>query len=196
MAAVLILPAAKHVSGASETASKDFPPAWPVSRYEKMMARSPFALATAVAPPAAPGFAANLYVTGLAKLDSRDFVSISSRDLQTKFSLLSGETSADGITVISVQWSDDVGKSKVTVRKGSETAVIGFDEMAMKNPGPGGPAPQQPPQFPQRPAVIPQIPRPVQQTFTQPQTTPYIAQPPGGQTQDSRRRIRIINSKP
>jgi hypothetical protein len=179
-------------------ASTEVPEAFPASRYDQMMARSPFALATPVAPPTAPGFAANLYVTGLAKVDGRDFVSISSRDLQTKLSILSGDPAGDGISLVSVQWSDELGKSKVTLRKGAETAVIGFDEMAIKSAlVPNIAAPPQPGPVTGRPQVIPQIPRPLQQTVNSPipQPTPFLGQPAPGQT-DTRRRIRIINSRP
>jgi hypothetical protein len=110
------------------------PPAFPSTRYEKMMKKSPFAPATPAAAPAAPSETfANFYVTGVAKLTEggveKDFVTIQSRgDAQSRFSLVTGEPEHDGFTLVKVEMSDEIGKSKVTVKKGTETGVLEFDQ--------------------------------------------------------------------
>ena len=109
--------------------------AWPINRYDKLIRKSPFA-PPSVAPvvAAVPGFAANLYLSGLAKIGDRDFVSISSRDQAVKWSLFAGESNVDGIQLVSVQWADAVGKSKVTVKKGTEFAVLEYDQALLQKP--------------------------------------------------------------
>ena len=117
------------------------PEAYPAERYEKLIENSPFAVGTPQEPPAAPdapGFATNLYVMGVAQLrdtegKERDFVTIKSRADQSTFSLSSGAVpNPDGIELGAVEWSQRVGKSKVTIRKGTETAVLEFDQAALQ----------------------------------------------------------------
>jgi len=139
---------------------------WPITRYEKMIRKSPFAPATA-APSAAPtpSFAANLYVSGLAKIGDRDFVSISSRDQTSKFSLFAGETNSQDIQLVSVQWADAVGKSKVTVKKGTEFGVLEYDQALIQKAAqaiPTVPGMQPGLAQPPRPVVIPRPNQPIQ----------------------------------
>ena len=124
------------------------PPAVPLERYEALIQHSPFALATAAAATPAPvkeetaSFANNYYVVGMAQMGEKPFVTISSRDRQQRFSLFVGETSADGITLSSVEWLPEVGKSRVTLKQGVEFGVVSFDEAAMKPaPPPAVPSP-------------------------------------------------------
>ena len=107
--------------------------AFPSSRYEAVRAHSPFALATAEAPPVAPeaSFAANWFVSGIARIGDDNFVTIKSRDLSTPaFSLFSGDKkkTEDEVSVASVNWSETLGKSTVILRKGTETAKLEFNE--------------------------------------------------------------------
>src|SRR5260221_14630487 len=84
------------------------PGAFPPERYEALIAKSPFALATPVAPPpAAPdkSFADGWYVSGLAQLDGKDFVTIKSRDLSVQFTLF-GSDPANGVVLKKVDWSN------------------------------------------------------------------------------------------
>ncbi len=83
----------------------------------------------------APSFAADLYVTGVARIGDTDLVTISSRDKTRRFSVFSGETNPrEGIEIISVDWSDTVGGSKVSVKKGSEYATLVFDQAELAKP--------------------------------------------------------------
>jgi len=172
--------------------NNEIPESFPPARYVQMAAKSPFALATPVAASTmqTPSFAANLFVEGIAKIGDADYVSIVSRDKSTTapFSLIAGETGENEISLVSIEWSEQIGKSKVTIKKGSEFAVLEFDQAALMAQS----APQSPMQPPQPPTVphLPQQPGdgrriifPNQQTGT----TPV----PG-----ARQRIKIINNKP
>lgn len=168
----------------------DLPVVYPPARYEQMVKKSPFALATpVVAAPATPGFATNLYVTGVAKIGNADFVSISTRDQQSRFSLLAGESSSEGISLVSVEWSDQIGKSRVTVKKGTEFAVLEFDQAALVSNPIQVPPQVAPPPMPVQPGVRPNVPGRV--ILPNPGITP-------GQSGvvAPRQRLRIINSKP
>lgn len=107
----------------------------PMDRYAAITERSPFALATPVAPSAAPSasFAANWYISGIARLGDADFVAIKSRDLSKQFSLC-GHEPVDGVSVASVTWSDVIGQSTVILQKGTETAKLEFNEAQLRTP--------------------------------------------------------------
>jgi hypothetical protein len=139
------------------------PQAHPKSRYEALRKDSPFALASATPAPVAPqaSFAANWFVSGIARIGDQDFVTIKSRDLAKQFSLYGNHEAVDGVELASVTWSDSVGKSTVILRKGTETAKLEFNEQEVHaqaqapggkppagNPPPnaaGGPRPSVPP---------------------------------------------------
>src|SRR5258707_6739054 len=102
------------------------PGAFPPERYEALIAKSPFALATPIAPPAtAPdkSFADGWYVSGLAQLDGKDFVTIKSRDLAVQFTLFGSEP-ANGVKLEKVDWSPSIGRSTVTIEKDGQTAKL------------------------------------------------------------------------
>jgi hypothetical protein len=106
------------------------PAALPAGRYEHIRTHSPFAVATAEAPPVQKGasFAANWFVSGIARIGGDDFVTIKSRDLATQFSLFGKGDKVNDVALASVTWSDAVGKSTVILRKGTETAKLEFNE--------------------------------------------------------------------
>ncbi len=101
-----------------------------------MITHSPFALTTATAPTQTqPSFAADWFVSGIARLNDEDFVSIKSRDLSTQFSLIGrAENRQYGVALASVNWSDAVGKTTVILSKGTETARLEFNEADVRNP--------------------------------------------------------------
>lgn len=136
---------AGHARADGKTPAGDQPTAFSLDRYQGMIDRSPFAVASqgATPPPAAPdapGFAKDLVLTGVVRLNDGEYVTIASRDQSQRFSLTSGET-YNGITVASVAWSDAVGKTKVTLKRGSEYGVVAFDEATANSIGTAGPAP-------------------------------------------------------
>ena len=119
----------------------DLPVATPLERYQPMLDKSPFALATQAATPPpvtdTAGFSKDLILIGISRLRGGQFVSIASRDQSQHFSLSNGD-SYNGITVASVDWSDAVGKTKVTLKQGSEYGVVCFDEALLAASASGG----------------------------------------------------------
>lgn len=134
---------------AAQGAQSILPEALPVKRYEHMLEKSPFALATLAAPvqEKAPPVFANLVLTGVVPMrDERGaetyFVSIQSRDRQERFQLFGSEPNAEGISIASVDWAPQVGKTTVTLKKGSEFGKVEFDEMALQTPVAAAAAPR------------------------------------------------------
>jgi len=176
----------------------------PLTRYQAMIDKSPFALATAPPTPAPEkaeaSFAQAFYIAGMAQLPAGDLVTIFSKDAQQSFSLQVGE-SFSGITLTSVAWSAEVGKSKATLKKGNEFGEIGFDEAALHASAPpvnARPRQTAPPTaaWHVNPRVLPrhlptprQLHRPLPNTFRRPD----IRQPAHIQ---SRVRSRVIPNAP
>lgn len=198
------------------------PTRFPASRYEKMLEESPFTLATPVVTAEAPkdSFTKDWVLTGISKMRDehgveRDFVSIMTRDQTQRFALFGNEPNAEGVSIVSIERSPQTGRSKVTLKKGSEYGTVEFDQMLMQQSpapvaAPGRPVAPGASQVPQRIPGLnpgrqplsgrPMIPRPNQPT------------PPGGaqmnsgnggapfpsqaQPGNTPRRIRVINSKP
>lgn len=128
------------VSGAVRVFAVEEPAMLPVDRYQPMIARSPFSLATeSVAPAANAGFARDWVLTGVVRLDGGEFITVVSRDLSQRFALMRGD-SFNGITIAGVAWSDTAGKTRVTLKRGTEYGVVGFDEAALLE-RPAGAAP-------------------------------------------------------
>ena len=128
------------------------PAAHPASRYDTMLERSPFALATPVVappPPVASEFS-QWYIGGLGRSEDKDFVSIKSRDLSTNFTLYGNEPNADGVQLVGVEWSNERGKSTVTIKKGSEFGKLEFNQAEIAAPT-AAPQPGARPGMPQRP---------------------------------------------
>lgn len=153
-AAPMPVMAPPKTSGSASASGVELPASVPLDRYQLMLDKPLFALATQAAPPPPPpvetaAFSKDLVLTGVARLASGEFVSIVSRDQTQRFGLMTGD-SYNGITVASVAWSDAVGKTKVTLKQGSEFGVIGFDEANLASgggdqPPGGGPPNGQPP---------------------------------------------------
>ena len=131
----------------AETA-QPLPTPFPEVRYQQMSAKSPFAIASADAAATAaptPGFAAQLYVDGAAHVGNTDYVAIKTRSPEegkpAVFLAQVGETTADGIKIERLIWSQEMGKTTVEISKNGEKATLAFDEDAIKNaqPPPGQP---------------------------------------------------------
>jgi hypothetical protein len=118
-------------------AADDVPKAFAFARYQGMMDRSPFAVATAVTPVAAPSFAKDLYVANAARTKEGAMVTIASNTDKNWKRYLTTEAPVDGIAVTGVEWSDKVGATKVTISKDGQTATIGFNEALLRQAGPG-----------------------------------------------------------
>ena len=203
-------------------AGATIPQRQPPESYQKMTEDWPFALATppvAVAEPV-KGWASNFYVGGIGKNyengKEEAFVAIKSKDGQAAFSLYGNQPNGEDISVAGIEWSDNIGKSKVTLKKGSEFATIEFDQVAIQTPAqqapqqirpgmPNLPGVRQQPQL--RPPTMPGavVPRPTTIPQPQPQAVPL----PGGPSntnaapsnsnvtpQNPKQRVRVIKSVP
>ena len=151
----------------------DVPKRFNFDRYQVMLDRSPFAVATAVvAPAAAPDFAKDLYIANAAKSPDGDLVTIASSSDKNFKKYLSTKEPVDGYSVASIEWSDKVGATKVTISKDGKYASLTFNQALLSEksvpnappPPPGGgmaPAPgaTMQPSYP-KPAPIPSLPTP------------------------------------
>ena len=161
----------------------DVPAPYTFARYQAMLDRSPFAVATAVAAPAAtPNFAKDLYIANAAHSKEGDFVTIASSADKNFKKYLASNAPDDGYSITGVEWSEKVGATKVTIAKDGQTATLTFNEALLKQPSVNQqPQAQQPnmvqaqpivpppvnqqPNFQQqlqqqRPAPVPQLPTP------------------------------------
>jgi hypothetical protein len=144
------------------------PPRFNFDRYSAMVNHSPFAIATAVAlPSAAADFARDLYVANAARSPEGDMVTIASSSDQNFKEYLTTRGPVDGYSIASIEWSDRVGATKVTISKDGKFATITFNEALLSQqapntfPGMAVPSPQNttaalpPPSVPPRPRQVP-----------------------------------------
>src|SRR5437762_9102669 len=116
------------------------PPRFNFDRYSRMVDHSPFAIATAVAVPAAtPDFAKDLYVANAARLPEGDMATIASSSDQNFKKYLSTKEPVDGYSIASIEWSDRVGATKVTISKDGKFATITFNQALLSQPAPNAP---------------------------------------------------------
>jgi hypothetical protein len=134
----------------------DVPKAYTFARYQGMMDRSPFAVATAVAAPAAtPNFAKDLYIANAAHSKDGDFVTIASSADKNFKKYLTTDKPEDGYAITGVEWSEKMGATKVTISKDGQTATLAFNEALLKTTS-AGQMPQQQQQMPQSQQIVPQ----------------------------------------
>ncbi|MEI8234475.1 MAG: hypothetical protein WCH57_07280 [Verrucomicrobiota bacterium] len=106
----------------------------PFARYEAMLAHSPFAPPSESAPADnRAGFAKDLLLTGVVRFNGGAYVLLASRDQSLRLALKTGET-ANGLAIAGIAWSETPGKTRVTLRRGDEIGVVGFDEAAASAP--------------------------------------------------------------
>src|SRR5947209_12538361 len=112
-----ILFVAVTAAGLTSLLADDLPKQFVFARYETMTNRSPFAIATAAAPPPqAPNFAKDLYIANAAKLANEAVVTLgSSVDKNLKEYLSMKEPNKNGYSISNIEWSDRVGATKVTI---------------------------------------------------------------------------------
>jgi hypothetical protein len=125
----------------------DVPKRFNFDRYQVMLDRSPFAVASAVALPAATAdFAKDLYVANAAKSPDGDMVTIASGFDKNFKKYLSTKEAVDGYSIANIEWSDKVGATKVTISKDGKFATLTFNQALLAQPVANAPAPpQQPP---------------------------------------------------
>jgi len=124
------------------------PPQFTFDRYSKMVDHSPFAVATAVALPSGTAdFAKDFYVANAARSSEGDLVTIASTSDQNFKKYLTTREPVDGYSIASIEWSDRVGATKVTISKDGKFATITFNQalLAQQAPPNAPPAPGQMP---------------------------------------------------
>jgi len=135
------------------------PPQYNFDRYSKMMEQSPFAIASAVAAPAAtPDFAKDLYIANAARSQDGDLVTLASTTDHNFKKYLSTKEPVDGYSIASIEWSDKVGQTKVTISKDGNFATLTFNQALLSQASPGGGVPARPlpaPAMPVPPAGVP-----------------------------------------
>jgi len=139
------------IAGATYSQAEEvLPPQYNFDRYSKMMDQSPFAVASAVAAPAAtPDFAKDLYIANAAKSQDGDLVTIASTADHNFKKYLTTKEPVDGYSIANIEWSDKVGGTKVTISKDGNFATLTFNQalLSQVSPGAGGrpmPAPVAP----------------------------------------------------
>jgi hypothetical protein len=118
-------------------AEEVLPPLFSYDRYSKMVDNSPFAIATAVAAPAAtPDFAKDLYVANAARSPDGDLVTVASTSDHNFKKYLNTKGSVDGYSIANIEWSERVGATKVTISKDGNFATITFNQALLQQSGP------------------------------------------------------------
>lgn len=134
--------------------------------YQAMLEHSPFAVATAVALPAAtPSFAKDLYMANAAKSPDGDIVTlVSASDKNFKEYLSTKGPNEHGYGIASIEWSDKVGATKAVISKDGQFAPVGFNQALISST-------MAPPMGPQQPTLSSYQP-------LQPQAQPAVPRPP------------------
>jgi len=113
------------------------PPLFTYDRYAKMVDNSPFAIATAVAAPAAtPDFAKDLYVANAARSPDGDLVTLASTSDHNFKKYLTTKAPVDGYSIANIEWSERVGATKVTISKDGNFATVTFNQALLQQSGP------------------------------------------------------------
>jgi hypothetical protein len=168
-----LISAAALTSVICAQAEEVLPPRFNYDRYSKMVDNSPFAIATAVAAPAAtPDFAKDLYVANAARSPDGDLVTIASTSDHNFKKYLNTKTSVDGYSIANIEWSERVGATKVTISKDGNFATITFNQALLQQSAPNAgiaartltpPAPNMPTPNLATPKLPPGLPAEVQQ---------------------------------
>src|SRR5947208_10678745 len=138
----LTLAAIIAIAGATYSQAEEvLPPQYNFDRYSKMMDQSPFAIATAVAAPAAtPDFAKDLYIANAARSQDGDLVTLASTADHNFKKYLTTKEPVDGYGIANIEWSDKVGQTKVTISKDGNFATLTFNQALLSQTSPGGAA--------------------------------------------------------
>ena len=135
------------IGALSGSADDVLPPRFSFDRYTAMVDQSPFAIATAAAlPEATPDFAKDLYIANAARSPEGDVVTIRSSSDQNFKKYLSTREPVDGYSIASIEWSNRVGATKVTISKDGKFATLMFNQVLLSKLASGNPlAPSQMP---------------------------------------------------
>ena len=160
------------IAAVTYTQAEDvLPPQYNFERYSKMMDQSPFAIATAIAAPAAtPDFAKDLYIANAAKSQDGDLVTLASTTDHNFKKYLTTKEPVDGYGIASIEWSDKVGQTKVTISKDGNFATLTFNQALLSQASPGGAVAT-------RPLPAPAMPNPINIPNTHPPKLPANVPP-------------------
>ena len=143
-----LLSSAAVIGALPGSADDVLPPRFNFDRYTRMVDQSPFAIATAAAlPRATADFAKDLYIANAARSPEGDMVTIRSSSDQNFKKYLGTQEPVDGYSIASIEWSDRVGATKVTISKDGKFATLTFNQSLLsKSASAGPPTPDQLPQ--------------------------------------------------
>ena len=117
------------IGALSGSADDVLPPRFNFDRYTRMADQSPFAIATAAAlPEATPNFAKDLYIANAARSPEGDMTTLMSSSDRNFKKYLTTREPVDGYSIASIEWSEDVGKTKVTISKDGQFATLIFNQ--------------------------------------------------------------------
>ncbi len=127
------------VGALSSSADDVLPPRFNFDRYTPMVNHSPFAVATAVAlPEATPDFARDFYIANAARSPEGDMVTLMSSSDQNFKKYLTTREPVDGYSIAQIEWSEDVGKTKVTISKEGQFATLTFNQSLLSKAASAG----------------------------------------------------------
>ena len=182
------------LSVACAVRADDIPTRPKFDRYAGMLNRSPFAVATATAVQApTPNFAKDLYIANAAHTKDADLVTLQSAvDRNMKEYLSTTEINPHGYKIISIDWSERPGETKVTISKDGQVAPLTFNQAVMSQSLPPSAPGNQPAvplpagYMPPKPAAVPNMPSPpnqhVRPTIQRVPSSALINAPPNAAT--------------
>ncbi len=164
-----------------------------IERYEHIWEQSPFVVETQVIAES-EGLGKRYSLTGLGSVGDVPVAFLLNKESLERFSVAEGETTDDGLELVSIELDRDPRQSKATIRLGAEQAAVGYDPAvlvstaqagvgSMSAPVPGIPAPINPSV---NPPVTPQLPG-----VNQPVSPPVPPNAPGAGRIIKRRTIQM-----
>jgi hypothetical protein len=151
-----LLPGLAVLGAFSGSAEDVVAPRFNFDRYTAMVNHSPFAVATAAAlPEATPDFARDLCIADAARSPEGDMVTIRSSSDQNFKKYLTTREPVDGYSIAQIEWSEDVGKTRVTISKDGKVATLTFNQALLSQAASAGR-----PVANQMPPSVPNIPPP------------------------------------
>lgn len=125
------------LAGTAVFAADEIPKQFKFARYEPMMKRSPFAVATAASAVATtPDFARDLFIANAAHSANGDLVTLASTTDNNFKKYLSSAEPVDGYSISNIEWSERVGETKVTITKDGQFATLTFNQALLSQPLP------------------------------------------------------------
>ncbi|MGI8482456.1 MAG: hypothetical protein ACR2MF_10410 [Chthoniobacterales bacterium] len=153
---ILLVALLAIASSAVSFATDEIPKSAAFARYQVMLDRSPFAVATAVAAPASAPFAKDLYIANAAHSPDGDLVTLASSADKNFKKYLTTTAPVDGYSISSIEWSEKVGATRVTIAKEGQFATLTFNQALLSQPLANASSPAGPPPPQQPPVLAPQ----------------------------------------